>query len=704
MYRIWLQQLCLISLPLLGSGCSLRDSRVQFDADLDHCREVAQATEFPQATVLANNDEGPPTAPHTIRDPAAPGEAWELSLAEAIEIAIANSTVLRDLGGSIIQTPTAAQTIYEPALESSEPRRGMEAALSAFDASVATRLFYDRNDRLLNNFFSAGGTRALQQDLALYETEISKQTAAGTQVSLRNTLSYDRNNAAGNLFPQAVDTLVETEVRQPLLQGAGTVFNRIAGPNSSPGVINGVMVARLNTEVSLAEFQMALRDLLSNVENAYWDLYFAYRDLDARIEARNRSLEAWRAVYGMMLSGQPGGEAEREAQFREQYYRFQEDVQNSLTGHLWDGTTTFNGSSGGTFRGLGGVHVTERRLRLALGIDINDSRLIRPADEPSVSLVMFDWWDIVSEALTRRAELQRQRLQVRRRELELIAGRNFLLPRLDFVGRYRWRGLGRNWVSDYDAVAPGPFSEYFANSSLENLLGGDFQEWQVGGELTFPVGFRRAHAALRNAQLQLAREHAVLDEQERQVLHDLSNAVAEKDRAYEVSQTNYNRRLAARRQIDILHEKLDKRLPVNLDQFIDAERRYADADVQFHRSLVEYTVAVKNIHYEKGSLLDYCQVCLAETVDAESVYGEPTPAARLAPAATTAGLHAQPAAAPQTRRHDLPADRRRRPHAAGCVHPFAGKLSRRNPSAHFVEPLTATSAGAAHAHRQNLPP
>ena len=52
----------------------------------------------------------------------------------------------------------------------------------------------------------------------------------------------------------------------------------------------------------------------------------------------------------------------------------------------------------------GGVHVTERRLRLALGIDINDSRLIRPADEPSVSLVMFDWWDIVSEALMRAAQ------------------------------------------------------------------------------------------------------------------------------------------------------------------------------------------------------------------------------------------------------------------------------------------------------------
>ena len=165
------------------------------------------------------------------------------------------------------------------------------------------------------------------------------------------------------------------------------------------------------------------------------------------------------------------------------------------------------------------------------------------------------------------------------------------------------------------------------------------------------------------------------------MLHDLSNAVAEKDRAYEVSQRTTTGVWQPGGTSTLLHEKLDKRLPVNLDQFIDAERRYADANKQFHRSLVEYTVAVKNIHYGKGSLLDYCQVCFAETVDAESVYGEPLrlPASRRPRQLLDYTL--SPAAAPQTRRHDLPADRRRQPHAAGSVHPFARKLSRRNPSA-----------------------
>jgi hypothetical protein len=35
-------------------------------------------------------------------------------------------------------------------------------------------------------------------------------------------------------------------------------------------------------------------------------------------------------------------------------------------------------------------------------------------------------------------EVRKQKWEIKRRELELIAARNFLLPRIDAVGRYRW--------------------------------------------------------------------------------------------------------------------------------------------------------------------------------------------------------------------------------------------------------------------------
>ena len=92
---------------------------------------------------------------------------------------------------------------------------------------------------------------------------------------------------------------MEGELRHSLLRGGGTDFNRIAGPGARPGIYNGVLIARLRTDISLTEFEIGIRDLLCNVENAYWDLYFAYRDLDTKIKSRDVSLETWRQVQAL---------------------------------------------------------------------------------------------------------------------------------------------------------------------------------------------------------------------------------------------------------------------------------------------------------------------------------------------------------------------------------------------------------------------
>jgi hypothetical protein len=151
---------------------------------------------------------------------------------------------------------------------------------------------------------------------------------------------------------------------------------------------------------------------------------------------------------------------------------------------------------------------------------------------------------------------------------------------------------------------------------VENLTTGDFQEWAVGVEMVQPIGSRQGHAAVRNAELKLSRERALLVEQEEEVVSDLSNAVAEADRAHALAMTNYNRRIAALRQADSLSvllreaDLLEK--PRLLDLQLDAQRRLADAESQYYRALAEHSVAIKNVHLEKGSLLDYNEIYLSE--------------------------------------------------------------------------------------------
>lgn len=595
----------LCCLLVTAGGCRGR-SACDFKAckNTDCYQQIASEIEYPVVDQCsAMNPDWASVQPLTLADTTEP-EYWDVTLEEAVHICLAQSKVLRDLGGTVLRAPSTVETYWDPAAVETDPRFGIEAALSAFDAQFSTSAFGEKNDRALNNEFFGGGTRILLQDAAVVQTQLSKRAVTGSEFSVRHNIEYDSNNAPSNLFPSAWNVNIETEFRQPLLQGNGMTFNRIAGPSNVPGIYNGVLIARVNSDIELAEFEISVRNLVSDVENAYWDLYYAYRDLDAKVKARNAALDTWRRVRALYDAERKGGEAFKEAQAREQYFRFQEEVENALTGRLIDGTRTENGFSGGTFRANGGVHVAERRLRMLIGLPPTDGRLIRPADEPLTAPVAFDWCEVTRESVMRRAELRRQRFETRRRELEWTASKNFLLPRFDAVGRYRWRGFGHDLLND-DSNNP-PF-----DNAYEDLTGGNFQEWQVGLELSVPIGYRQGFAAEKNAELLLCRSRALLREQEHLVLHEVSSAVADMQRAYAVSQTTFNRLDAARIQLEAIKAEFDAdRAP--LDLFLDAQRRLAEAESRHHRTLAEYAIAVKNVHFAKGTLLDYDGVYLSE--------------------------------------------------------------------------------------------
>jgi hypothetical protein len=608
-----------------GCGFSRPDDSVDQNADANYYQVSSTAIEYPDVVTPYNDDALATAAPLTVADES-DIEFRYLKLQEAVHTALMNSRVLRDLGGAVLRSPGDVNTTFDVALQELDPRFGVAAALSEFDASFATSAFHDKNDRALNNQFFGGGTRKLKQDTATIESQLTKRAATGTELTFLKHTEYDQNNAPGNFFGSAWTTWLDMEARHPLLQGGGTEFNRIAGPSDSPTSVNGVVIARLRTDTSLADFEMSVRDFVSNVENAYWDLYFAYRDLDARIVARDNALATWNRINALYESDRIGGEAEKEAQAREQYFRFQEQVQNALSGRLDGGTRTNNGTAGGSFRGNGGVLSSERRLRLLMGSPINDGQLMRPEDEPIVAQVTFDWDSILVEALSRRGELRRQKWVIKQREQELIASRNFLLPSLDLVGRYRWRGLGRDLLKQHDPgigvpATAGDLDTVAFNNAWENLLGGNFQEWQLGFEFSMPIGNRRAHAAVEYAELLLSRERAILSEQEREVVLALSEVVAELSRTWSVLETSEDRRIAASEQLAAVQAAFDAD-KVNFDVLLDAQRRFLDAETNYHRVMVEYTIAVRNVHFEKGSLLDYNEVFLTEDLWPMKAYSD----------------------------------------------------------------------------------
>jgi outer membrane protein TolC len=571
----------------------------QVDGDLAHYKGVATEIEYPDVESDRLDDVSQAQRPFSLTN-TEKKETWDLTLEEAMRIALTNNKVMRSIGGQVqgppdflLRNPELIPTIYDPALSESNPRTGAEAALSAFDAQLSSSLLWERTDKpqnvnlLYSQFFSP----VSEHDLSTFQARLSKVTATGGQFSLTHNVAYDMDRfnyppPSRLAYPSDWNVNLVAEMRQPLLQGFGVQFNRIAGPGATPGLYNGVMLARINTDIALADFEASVRNLVSDVEVTYWELYFQYRSLDAVIAGRDSALSTWRKIYTLYRIGGKGGEAEKEAQAREQYYLFRSTAEQSLNA----------------------LYSAEAKLRYLLGLAATDGRLIRPKDEPTVAKVVFDWCDVLNEGLVRSVELREQKWIVKRRELELIAAKNFLLPKLDFVGQYRWLGLGNDLFPENGANAgflqPG-------SGAYESLTGGDFQEWQAGFQLNLPLGFRREMAGVRNAQLYVARERAKLQEGELELSHQLAHAIRQLEADHVLSQTGLNRRIAAQREVEAVAAAYETDT-ITLDVLLKAQQNLAQAESDFYRALVDYNKSIAQVHFRKGSLLEYNGVYLAE--------------------------------------------------------------------------------------------
>ena len=574
--------------------------------DLDHFLNVATEIEHSDVYTATLPEAKYSERPRTVSHPEFE-EIWELSLEDSICIALQNSKVLRTFGGRVLRTGLAdlsapeqlsmrtefAPTVYNPAIQESDPDVGVEGVLSAFDAELATSMFWERRDRPRNFISTDFFTAINDQTLATAEVSLSKRTVPGTQFSIRNRYQFDHTRVRALTQPLSSIWTAEWEMeaRHPLLRGGGTEVNRVP-----------VTLARIRTDVSLADFEDAAITTVAEVESSYWQLYCSYRDLAAVQQARDSALVTWRKVDALAETGLPAGAADKLAQAEQQYFDFRSRVESALHD----------------------VYQSEGRLRYLMGLAATDQRLIRPSDEPITARIHFDWNVILCESLSRRVEIRRQKWLIKQRELELIAARNQLLPRMDLVGLYRFVGVGDELIT---ADRRGLNFPAVGSTAYDELTENRYQEYLFGFELDLPVGFRRELAGVRNGELKLLREKALLEDLELEINHQLTSAIRDLDVQHALTQTNFNRWVSAQREVDAVQAAYEVGT-VTLDLLLDAQRRRAEAKSNYYRSLCDYNKSISQVHLRKGSLLDFTGVGLAEGPWTQKAYWDAQEQAR----------------------------------------------------------------------------
>ena len=512
-------------------------------------------------------------------------EVREMTLDEAILLALQNNkTVETSAVGGVGQTfvlnsPDQITSVYDSAIQETGVlfgRRGMEAALADFDTRFSTSMNWGRTAQGSHSL----APTILGQDTGVFRSGLDKSLASGGAVSVYHNWNYLGNDIGTPLYPSSYTGTLGAEVRQPLLAGAGTEFTRVAGPTrpgfgAIAGVSQGVVIARINQDITLADFERAVSNGLRTIEDYYWDLYFAYRNYDNAVSFHESAFETWRVSQAKMEIGTLK-EAE-ELQARDEFYKTRALVET----------------------GLNQVYRRESDLRRALGLPMNDGTVLRPSMEPTKVEFKPDWESCLTNGLTRRVELRRQKWQIKSLQLQLNAARSLVRPQLDVVGNYGVNGFGDKLISQN------------GSSGYGSMTGDDLDTWTMGVEMSMPIGFRQARSQVKNYELLIARANAVLDAQERSIAHEIAISIQDVSVAWAAAQSNLNRLRAAERRVELLKVEVDSGTAI-VDVVVRAQSSMADAERAYYEQLVAYNKAITYLNLATGTLLEVNNVHLAE--------------------------------------------------------------------------------------------
>jgi outer membrane protein TolC len=580
---------------MILQGCAGPGAERQFlvgdSPALSYYKDAASAIEYPVESEPQAADADLFNAPRHIES-LDQVENVELSLDDCVRMALEQSTIVRDdasfgsPSNPLLSRPNQTASIYDSAIQNTGflfGNRGVEAALSDFDALLTTNMTWGRSEDPQNSTTTVPfGTNSLVSDTAAFSTRIEKPLANSGTVSVQHDWNYDSSNGTFRRFPSVYTGFMQAEYRQPLLAGFGTEFTRTAGPvNQSlrgvSGVSQGVVISRINSDISLIDFEQSVTSMVRDVEQRYWDLYLMLRLYDSEIEAFKDMVR-----YFGQLQGRREG-ADTRAQARSRLYESESRIKGSLADVL----------------------DAEARLRRLVGLPLNDGTFIFPADIPSEAKLLPKWESALTTALAQRPELRRQKWEIRSLELQLKAARNLARPRFDFVSQYRVNALGDNLLGQN-----GPQADAY-----ESLTRGGDTTWNLGFQFSLPLGLRLAMSQVRNYELRLRKARAALGEQEREIAFELQAAFLNMDRWYTLADGTTKRIDAAEEYLDLSERKLNLaqvKSPELLNLLLQAKIQQRDAQQAYLRSVVEYNKAITDVNFRRGTLLTTNSIRLAE--------------------------------------------------------------------------------------------
>jgi len=412
----------------------------------------------------------------------------------------------------------------------------LRALEGIFDPVFAITPQYDK--RISPQQSSLGGGSVTSTTTYSWSPSVQKQFGrGGGNYFLQFQNSHTNTSNSFSLLNPFYSSNLSLQFTQPLLRDRSIDNNR-----------RQIRIQRKRLDQSDADFRQRTIDVITRVQQAYWELVFALRDQQNQLANLNLSRESLRNIEAQIAAGAKAPLERAEVQT---------ELANRETA---------------LYSAIQAVAIAENNLKVLIFKDPNSpewSAQLTPTDTPKFDTTPVNLPDALKAARDNRPELRRLRLQNDISDIDIQFFRNQTKPQISLVGTVALTGLAGKNVSP--VVVPGtqvpiitgdpllnpnaflleqirqtqlalglpvattPLVTTQTSSlnptliggygrDLRNLIGGDTRNITVGAAISFPFKNKTAEANLAGARIQKEQLQASTRSQEQIIEVDVRNS------------------------------------------------------------------------------------------------------------------------------------------------------------------------------------
>ncbi len=212
--------------------------------------------------------------------------------------------------------------------------------------------------------------------------------------------------------------------------------------------------------------------------------------------------------------------------------------------------------------------------------------IINPVDQPELSVQSVDIQGAMTKALAERTDLIVARQNIESSKLSLDVSRSQTLPNLAMTAGYRLTGQGGTQRLSSGDVLPGGIGD-----ALKAIADFDTPAWNLGFNLTYPLGMRSAKANYARSLLTLDQSEARLKASELNVQTEVVNAGLNVENTYKQYQAAQKAADAALRNAGAAQTRFDVGMATNFE-VVQLQNQLTSARLLELSRLIAYVNAV----------------------------------------------------------------------------------------------------------------